>query len=70
MLSYEDSFIYLSVAQATIYESDRVSGLREMAPIPEAILDVSWIPDNSIEGPKAIDWAHEKLAARSLDQVI
>lgn len=70
MLSYEDSFIYLSVAQATIYESDRVSGLKEMAPMPEAILDVSWIPDNSIEGPKAIDRAHEKLAGRSLNEIV
>lgn len=70
MLSYADSFIYLSVAQATIYGADLVRGLRELEPMPETVVGTAWIPENNDEGPKALDRAHEQLAGRSLIDVI
>lgn len=70
MLTYADSFIYLSVAQATVYEADRISGLREQAPIPETLIHLAWIPENTIEGPKAIDQAHTQLAGLPLLDII
>ena len=70
MLSYADSFVYLSVAQATIYQSDPVHGLKELAPTPETIINVGWIPENRHEGYAALDKVHEQIAGRSLLEVI
>lgn len=36
-----DSFVYLTVAQSTVYESDTVSGLREVAPSPETVVQIA-----------------------------
>jgi hypothetical protein len=46
MLTYADSFIYLSVAQATVYESDRLCGLKKVAPIPEPVIQFHWLLEN------------------------
>lgn len=70
MLSYADSFVYLSVAQATLYGADRACGLRELAPTPDTVIDFAWIPENSTEGSLALDRAQERLAGRSLVQII
>jgi hypothetical protein len=70
MLSYADSFVYLSVAQATLYGADRACGLRELAPTPDTVIDFAWIPENRMEGSLALDRAQERLAGRSLVQVI
>jgi len=70
MLSYADAFIYLSVAQATVYGADRSCGLRELSPTPETVIDVAWIPENTVDGIAALDRSQERLAGRSLTEVI
>ena len=59
-----------TVAQATIYQSDPVHGLKELAPTPETIINVDWIPENRHEGAAALDKVHEQIAGRSLLEVI
>lgn len=70
MLTYADSFVYLSVAQATVYVADLLRGLREQAPTPETVINFAWIPEHATEGPKALDKAYENLAGLSLLEVI
>lgn len=70
MLSYADSFIYLSVAQATVYESDCLCGLKEVAPIPDPVIQFHWIPESEGGGREAIDRAFEQLAGLPLLEVI
>lgn len=70
LLCYADSFVYLSLAQGTVYEADRLSGLREIAPMPSPILEFDWIPASEPEGLSAIDTALTKLAGMPLIEVI
>jgi hypothetical protein len=70
MLNYADSFVYLSVAQATVYVADKVSGLREQSPTPDTVIHFAWIPENTTEGPIALDKAHAQLAGLPLLEVI
>lgn len=70
MLTYADSFVYLSVAQATIYESDLLRGLREQGPTPKTVINFAWIPENTTESPKSLDKAHQELAGLPLMEVI
>lgn len=70
MLSYADSFIYLSVAQATVYESDRLCGLKEVAPVPDPVIQFHWLPENEGAGKETIDRTFEQLAGLPILEVI
>ena len=70
MLSYADSFVYLSVAQGTVYEADRLAGLKEVSPIPAPLIQFDWIPESEETGRAALLKAFERLAGRPLDEVI
>ncbi|MGA7935603.1 MAG: hypothetical protein WCA35_18785 [Kovacikia sp.] len=70
LVSYADSFVYLSVAQGTVYEADRLTGLKEVAPVPDPLLEFHWIPESEVEGNRAIAEALYKLAGKPLDEVI
>ncbi|MBD2463945.1 hypothetical protein H6G89_23365 [Oscillatoria sp. FACHB-1407] len=71
MLSYSDSFIYLSVAQGTVYEATTPQiGLREVSPVPEPVLECHWIPEDDVRGVEAINRAFEQLAKTSILEII
>jgi hypothetical protein len=70
MLSYADSFVYLSLAQGVIYESNPLTGLREMPSSFDPILEFHWIPENDMEGTEAFDRALEQLGGAPLIDVI
>ena len=70
MLSYADSFVYLSVAQGTVYEADRLAGLKEVSPLSAPLIQFDWIPESEKTGRAALLKAFERLAGRPLDKVI
>jgi hypothetical protein len=70
MLCYADSFIYLSVAQGTVYEVDVLTGLKEASPMPKPVFEFHWIPGSEFEGVKAIAESFYKLAGKPLNEVI
>lgn len=70
MLSYADSFIYLALAQATVYEANRITGLWEQGPAPEIVFETAWLPESSEEAPEVLDRFHERLAGMSLVDVV
>jgi len=70
LLNYADSFIYLAVAQATVYGADRLNGLKEVAPKPDTIFHLSWMPENAEVGEQQLELSFEQLAGLSLLEVI
>lgn len=70
MLSYADSFVYLSIAQGTVYEADRLTGLREVSPTPPPLIQFDWIPESKGAGAAALLKAFERLAGLPLNKVI
>lgn len=69
-LSYADSFIYFTVAQATIYSSDELHGLKEIAPIQPPIINFAWIPEDPEARKVAFDEAFAALAGMPVEKVI
>src|SRR5687768_13053163 len=56
-IAYSDSFIYITVANGAVYESDRVSGLREVGPALEPLAHFAWIPESEFARNDALDEA-------------
>ena len=69
-LSYADSFVYLSTAQATTYEADHTSGLREVGPPPKPLVDFVWLPETEEQRFANMDAAFARLAGASLHNII
>jgi predicted DNA-binding ribbon-helix-helix protein len=69
-LSYADAFIYVSVAQCTINETDTVSGLREPGPLTEPLVHMTWLPEDETARIAALDRAFAELAGMDLNTVI
>jgi len=69
-LSYADSFVYVTVAQATVYAVDAVSGLREEGPVADPLVRVAWIPESEAARYAEIDRAFADLAGDAVRTVI
>jgi len=69
-LSYGDSFIYVTLAQGTRYQADRVSGLREVAPELDPLIEFTWLPEDDSQARQALDAAFESLAGAPVADVI
>ena len=69
-LSYADSFVYLSTAQATTYESSPASGLRELGPTSPPLIDFVWLPETESQRAANMDAAFSRMAGAPLDDVI
>jgi hypothetical protein len=67
---YGNSFVYITTAQATCYASDRASGLKEVAPTPEPILEFTCLPDDETRRIQVLDDAFAALAGVPVDEVI
>lgn len=69
-LSYGDSFVYLTVAHGTRYAFDAANGLKEQPAEAAEIVDFSWIPEDEVRRPQAIDEAFERIAGLPLTEVV
>jgi hypothetical protein len=69
-VAYGDSFVYTTLAQATRYAADPVSGLRELAPVPPPVVEFVWIPEESDQRVAVLDAAFAALAGKDVDRVI
>lgn len=69
-LSYSDSFVYVSVAQATTWDSDPLCGLRERGPSPDPVVEFTWLPEDEERRSGAFFAALAGLAGRPVEDVI
>lgn len=69
-LSYGDSFVYVTVAHGTRYAYDVASGLKEQPADAAEIVEFSWIPEDEIRRPQAIDEAFERIVGQPIADVI
>jgi hypothetical protein len=69
-LTYEDSFIYLTTAEATVYKSNPTSGLEELQSDIAPIYSLAWIPEEPKFRQKKIDEAFENMVGMPLLDVI
>lgn len=70
VVSYSDSFVYLVLAHGSIYETDVVSGLREVNVEAEPLVLLCWLPESEFEREQAYDNAFESLAGLPVKEVI
>jgi hypothetical protein len=56
LLSFADTFVYLSLAQAVSYTADKRNGLQEVNPT-DAVVGIAWLPEDSKIGPTRFDQA-------------
>ena len=69
-LSYGDSFVYITVAQGTKYQSDKQTGLKELNTPGTEVLEFSWIPEDDVRRPRAIDAAFERMVGCPIEEII
>lgn len=69
-VSYADSFVHCALAQATVYEADRSTGLREVGPALDPVFDLVWLPEDREKGPAHLDAALQRLAGLELREVV
>ena len=69
-LTYADSFIYISVAQGTIYQLDSTSGLREISPQFSPPPEFTWLPGDEAKCREEWVGAFERLACYSIQNII
>jgi hypothetical protein len=69
-LSYGDSFVYVTVAHGTRYYPNAACGLKEVAEPPLGIMEFSWIPEDEVRRPVAIDAAFERMVGAPIAEVI
>jgi len=69
-VSFVDSFVYVTVAHRTTYESNPVSGLRELGPSPEPVVHFTWLPEDQAVRRRALDDAFAYLAGMPIRDVV
>lgn len=69
-VGHGNSFVYVTTAQALIYQSDSVSGLREIDSLSEPVIDVLLIPEDEPSNSNAFDDSLSVLAGSPAAEVI
>lgn len=69
-LTYADSFVYLSTAQATTYRPHPTTGLCEQGPAADPIVDFCWLPEDDGQRFANIDASFSRLTGTSVEDII
>lgn len=69
-LTYADSFIYITVAQGTLYQVDSTSGLREISPQVSPPPEFTWLPDDEIKCREEWERAFVRLVGLPIREVV
>ena len=69
-LTYGDSFVYVTLAQATLYRAETTCGLKEVGPTPAPVLEFIWLPEDESRRTESLDAAFESLAGMAIPFVI
>ena len=69
-VTYADSFVYVTLAQATLYQRCSERGLSEVGPLGDPIVDFSWIPEDKKQRRQSFAEGLARLAGMDLATVI
>lgn len=69
-LAYGDSFVYLTVAQGSVYTTDTVHGLREVETNVPAVFDAFWIPESEQRRSEAWDATFERICGLPVHDIV
>ncbi len=69
-LAYGDSFIYLTVAQGSVYTADAVHGLKEVDPGLPSLFDAFWIPESEQRRTASWDATFARLCGMPVRDVV
>ncbi|MEQ1831374.1 MAG: hypothetical protein ABL921_35840, partial [Pirellula sp.] len=69
-LTYADSFIYVTVAEGTIYKNNPASGLKEESPKFSPPPEFTWLPDDNEKCREKLRESFERLTGDSIENVV
>jgi hypothetical protein len=69
-LTYADSFIYVTVAEGTVYKSNPTSGLKEDSPKFSPPPEFTWLPDDKVKSREKWRESFERLAGDTIENVV
>ena len=69
-LAYGDSFVYLTVAQGSVYTADTVHGLKEVDLGLASLFDAFWIPESEQRRTAAWDATFARLCGMPVREVV
>jgi len=69
-LTYSDSFVYVTLAQGTVYQSNTDRGLKEVGPLGEPIIDFLWLPEEKKQRINNFTAGLGRLAGSPVETVI
>src|SRR5688572_27372084 len=65
-VAYADSFVYVSVASATLYESDSTHGLKEVDRGLQPLVEFTWLATSEQQRAASMFESFERLMGRSV----
>jgi hypothetical protein len=69
-VAYGDSFVYASVASATLYRSDAVHGLKELESGLQPLVEFTWLTTSAHQRTEAMLESFERLVGKPVDEVL
>lgn len=69
LLDFMDTFVYLTIAQATLYQSDPTSGLREVREL-EPVANIACLVEDARRGPELFEQSLTAIASLEIRDVI
>jgi predicted DNA-binding ribbon-helix-helix protein len=69
-LTYADAFVYFTVARGTVYEATGPTGLREIGPVLDPLLHLTWLPEHEATCRQALDETFAALAGAPLREIV
>jgi hypothetical protein len=70
MVVYADSFVYATVAAATLYQADSVHGLREVDTGINPLIEFTWLSGSEQQSTRSLMESFERLAGHSIEDII
>jgi len=70
VVAYGDTFVYATVAAATLYQSDPVNGLREVDTGLNPLVEFTWLSGSEKQRTASLLDSFERLAGHTVDEVI
>jgi len=69
-IAYADSFVYVTVASATLYQADSVHGLKEVEKDLQPLIEFTWLTTSEQQRVTSLLDTFERLAGVPVDEIL